>query len=439
MGESLDTTVESARKALLGLYGWADDGSGELLEISVKTPEGKWRHQHLEPSALWDQELMDGVRAWSARGRECYMGAVSLTERPEKSWRRGGAALRGRAGALWLDVDCQAPGRESEEFFTGVDEAVDKVDSAIGPVLAGASLVVGSGWGVQYWVPLREPVPGGDASRAVRALVGVVGAVTGKKIDRVWDVTRVMRMPGTFNWRAGGDEGDERPTGVIRWPADEYRGDLRLTYWQAVDTLAARMGLGGPDCLDNLLERYSAVSGESEEGTEVHAPLGEWLGDLDRLADEVLEWADVLEPAGWRCVSDPDSRGSEQVWERPGKIVGGSSGPERSAVVYADRPDLLVVYSDSPATGLAAGLRGGGHRGSSAGVGVIDKWRAWVDLAWGGVASEAQASVRRGGDDPVGKALWAAWSDETTWVHEWASDLTMTALDRWSGEMPPPW
>ena len=46
-------------------------------------------------------------------------------------------------------------------------------------------------------------MPGREASQAVRVLVGLVGECTGKKIDRVWDVTRVMRMPGTWNWRAG--------------------------------------------------------------------------------------------------------------------------------------------------------------------------------------------------------------------------------------------
>ena len=176
----------------------------------------------------------------------------------------------------------------------------------------------------------------------------------------------------------------------------------------AIDILAGRVGLSGPGCLEDLLERYAVPggTGDSEGSTGVHAPLGEWIGDLDRIADEVLEWAQVLEPAGWRCVSDPERRGTEQVWERPGKDVGSGSGPERSAVVYADRPDLLVVYSDSPWTGLSAGLRGGGHRGSSAGVGVIDKWRAWVDLSFGGVRSEAEACVRRGGDgDDVGAQL----------------------------------
>ena len=68
--------------------------------------------------------------------------------------------------------------------------------------------MIGSGWGVQYWIPLAEPVPGSEASRVVRALVGWVGEISTKKIDRVWDVTRVMRMPGTLNWRAGPDEDD---------------------------------------------------------------------------------------------------------------------------------------------------------------------------------------------------------------------------------------
>ena len=202
MRESLDTSVESAARALQGLFGWAD-GSEELLEISVKTPEGKWRHQHLEPSALWSAGFVTGVRGWSARGRECYVGCVSLNDRPEKPWQRGGSArgrVPGRSGWTWT---ARLRGREGDEFFTAVDEAVDGVDKALGPILAGAALVIGSGWGVQYWLPLREPITGVEASRGVRSMVGVVTELTGRKIDRVWDVTRVMRMPGTYNWRAG--------------------------------------------------------------------------------------------------------------------------------------------------------------------------------------------------------------------------------------------
>ena len=54
-------------------------------------------------------------------------------------------------------------------------------------------------------------------------------------------------------------------------------------------------------------------------------------------------------------------------------------------MVYADKPQLLVVYSDSPSDRVRRPVCvGSGRRGTAAGVGVISKWRAWVDLALGG-------------------------------------------------------
>jgi hypothetical protein len=308
-------------------------------------------------------------------------------------------------------------------------------------------LVVGSGWGVQYWIPLAEPVPGAEASRLVRALVGWVGEVTCKQIDRVWDLTRVMRMPGTLNWRAGPDEDEARPTGIIRWPDPAKARSGRLSLQNVSEVLGAQVNdvvatdddadarVPDADVLDWLLERY-ALGTDADAGGETGgwAPVGLVLGDLDRLAHEVLGWADVLEPHGWRCVSGSDGRSHEQVWERPGKPDAAhewEGAGERSAVVYDDRPELLVVYSDSPSTGFSSGLRGSGRRGDGAGVGVISKFRAWVDLAWGGNVTEARHCVHTGaaGDDPVAERLGRAWRSEMSWVTEWGRERELEAME----------
>jgi hypothetical protein len=445
----LDHSPESAQAALRGLYGWAEH---ELIEVSIKSPRGKWKTQQWRPSVLFEPETLKQLSYWSGEGREIYMGCVGLVAKPDKTWRRGGAALRGHAGALWLDVDCQAPGREGEEFFTGIAQAVEQVDAALGTELAAASLVVGSGWGVQYWIPLREPVPGADASRLVRVLVGFVGEATGKKIDRVWDVTRVMRMPGTLNWRAGSDPDTAQWTGILRWPDRAYAGADRLGPTNVTALVARQVAavldaevsdvspVEGPvdDVVDALLARFfdgaGAAAADDEGGTGGGwADVGHTLGDLERIADETLQWRDVLEPHGWRCVSglDPADQAHEQVWERPGKPEAsfGATG-ERSAVVYTDRPELLVVYSDSPLCGFAAGLRGSGRRGDGAGVGVISRWRAWVDLEWGGDSAAAAAAVRDGGADADGVAerLGRAWEHEMGEVMEWIAELEWAAL-----------
>jgi hypothetical protein len=312
-------------------------------------------------------------------------------------------------------------------------------------------VVVGSGWGVQYWIPLWEPVSGAEASRVVRALVGWLGEVTCKKIDRIWDLTRVMRMPGTLNWRAGPDESDARPTGVIRWPVITRRHDNRLKLEDVIDALGdvvsdvldiprldPELDLGA--VVDSLLERYTpGEPGTSGGGSGDGGWAGvEIVGDLNRIATEVLSWADVLMPHGWRWSGGYDFKpvdGKEQVWERPGKLAAnGERGyvGERSAVVYADKPELLVVYSDSPLTGFSAGLMGSGRRGTAAGVGVITKWRAWVDLAWGGDEQAARRRVQHpdagAGGDRVLERLGEAWRTEMGPIEDWGRDREYEAM-----------
>jgi hypothetical protein len=437
----LDHTPESARRVLQGLYGWAE--GRELVEVSIKSPRGKWHAQHWDVKTLLDPETIKQLSDWSGKQREIYMGCVGLTERPVSvpgRYPRGGAALRGHAGALWLDVDCQAPGREGDDYFSYVGEAVDVVDMCLGPDLADASLVIGSGWGLQYWIPLAEPVPGSEASRLVRALVGWVGEMSTKKIDRVWDTTRVMRMPGTLNWRAGPDLETARPSGVIRWPGSSKSWAGRLSLQNVIDALAAQVTdvidewPGEGDFLDWLLGRYSPDYTEIEGGDGGGwVPVTDVLGDLDRIADELLSWEDVLVPFGWRCASGLDHGAREQVWERPGKQHDGGveDSGERSAVVYADKPQLLVVYSDSSLTGFASGLRGSGRRGTAAGVGVISKWRAWVDLACAGDVDEARRRVDTGEDksDAVVGRLSVAWKRETDWMEQWGRERELEAMD----------
>jgi hypothetical protein len=441
----LDHTPEAARGVLRGLFGWAED-QDELIEVSTRSPRGRWKSWQWRASVLFAPETIQHLAHGSEEGREIYMGCVGLVEKPDKSWRRGGTALRGHAGALWLDVDCQAPGREGSEFFTGVDKAVENVDRALGAELSAASLVIGSGWGVQYWIPLAKPVPGTDASRLVRVMVGFVGAATEKKIDRVWDVTRVMRMPGTLNWRAGDDTETAHWAGVLRWPDRRYAGGSRLELGNVTDLLVDRVtAVLGPgvsdvtahvDQVEALLARfYPGTETETASGSGGwEAVEGDVLGDLDRMA-ETLSWADVLEPFGWRCVSGGlVGAGSEreQVWERPGKPEVSTGEPrERSAVVYADKPGLLVVYSDSPACGFSAGLRGSGRRGDGAGVGVISRWRAYVDLAFGGNGRAAADAVRDGvATDAVLERLGRSWETEMGWVEEWGREREWEALYR---------
>jgi len=399
----LDPSPEAARTALEAIHGWTRDVD-ELVEISIKRADGAWitAASSLD-DILREEGGLDVARRVSAKGGDIYFGVCSLTGTPSEG-RRGKKALRGHAGALWLDVDVRAPGRDGDVYFESVEAAATAVDEALAD-LGGTRLLIGSGWGIQYWIPLAKPVPAERASRVVRALVNLVAERTGKKIDRVWDSTRVMRMPGTYNWRGG----FESPTGVLVEDSDisgaiagsdfvtNGDGSVDETTEDSKSTTHAQHTPPETTTLAiAAVEKWLATSGhpaadflpgKSDADRGVYANLGSALLDLAAIADEALTWPDLLVPWGWTQI---EAYGPNQEWHRPGPTPDRAEG-KRSAVVYHDAPNLLVVYSDSEATGFKAGLRGAGARGDGAGVGVITKWNAWVDLAWHGDLRAASA------------------------------------------------
>jgi hypothetical protein len=376
----LDSSEAAARRALSII--WGQPLEGELVELSVRAGGGgggggRRRGGGWRTVACTVEEALDGgvaaLRRASSDGADAYIGVAALSRRPEAG-RRGGAALRGTAACLWLDIDCAAPGRDGPDYFAGVAEAVGAVDAVLAE-RAAAALVVGSGWGVQYFLPLDERVHSRTASAMVRALVAEVADGTGMRVDRVWDPSRVMRAPGTWNWRGGG--GGEA-TGVLRWPS-------------APPLRAAEVPVAGGAGAGPVAGAAVAAGGGGGGGA---------LMDLEAAADRRWTWAEILEPAGWRRSDGGGAGGGggreAEVWARPG------APGDRSAVVYADAPGLLAVYSDSAETGL---------RGAGPGA-VVTRWRALVALRWAGDAAAAADEAWRGwaaSEAEAGAGVVAEW------------------------------
>lgn len=285
-----------------------------------------------------------------------------------------------------MDLDCVAPGREGPQYFRDAEEALAALDGTLERLgLAGAAdVIVGTGWGVQGWIRLSEPVEAKTASRWTRALLQEIKTQTGgeRQIDRVWDVTRVLRFPGaeTFNWRGG--EGMESLVTVLRLPEPGNPG-------LALDKVAAALPVIEPD---PVLIPERLRSGGAAEGAA--------LLDLEAIFDR-LPWSAVLEPYGWTRVGGHGRvgvPGEMDVWLRPGKTARGAAavgggGGERSAVVYGDAPGVLVVHTDSEESGLPGWWEtrsmGGREEGGSRPANT--RWNTWARLT-----ARAQ---RLGGDE----------------------------------------
>lgn len=366
-----DNTRDAAEVALRAVYGFL--GPDELIEIGLKrtTAYGSGWQSVFTPL----EDLISGglpfVQSMSREGADVYIGACTIVGgAPERG--RGGASVRGRAGALWVDLDARAPGRDGPQYFESPEHALDVLDAVLERVgLPGAAdVVVHSGWGVQGWIRLSEPVDARVASRWTRALISEIRngpECNGEKqIDRVWDVTRVLRFPGagTYNWRGG--ENYETDVSILRLPAADAPG-IEL------DKIISALGAG--DAVEQA--RFVSTVGMSfSSGSGTGALL-----DLEAIFDRV-HWSDVLSPFGWTRVGgtvEMGVPGEMEVWLRPGKTP---HGGDRSAVVYGDAPGVLVVHSDSVDTGLPGWWEtrslGGREEGGSRRANT--RWRTFLRL-----------------------------------------------------------
>lgn len=370
------------RDVLELLYGWTR-GTDEKIEIAVrKNP--KWVPLFTTLDDLLTEGVAGGtLAARSADGWDVYIGACTLSAEPERG--RGGSGLRARSGAVWVDLDCVAPGREGEKYFADRAEALALLAAVEAESGLSPAVLVDSGWGIQAWYPLAEPVSAREASRLTRGLVSRLREIAAdKQIDRIWDMTRVLRFPGagTLNWRGG----------------PGWETESRILHFDPENTIPVAAFPYAP------VEEESAGAADAGVASGALGGGSGALMDLESIFDRV-PWSVVLEPFGWTRAlgwdGEPEGGGDNreaEVWVRPGKDR--ASG-ERSAVVYADAPGVLVVHSDAPECGLPGWweTRSAGGRGEGGREPANTRWNVWWRLVslngTGGLGGAAREDVAR--------------------------------------------
>lgn len=154
------------------------------------------------PDTRWhevsDIEGMVEDAAEMAKTSCTWYGIATRKERLKSG--RGGADDCVMIPAVWCDIDVQGPNHKSTNLPPSMEAARDLIASFPG---GPASFVVETGGGLQpYWL-LDEPM------RVGPELIGFLdhwrqtwqdlSAERGWSIDNVWDVARILRVPGTFN------------------------------------------------------------------------------------------------------------------------------------------------------------------------------------------------------------------------------------------------
>jgi hypothetical protein len=130
---------------------------------------------------------------------DVYVGCCAL-HRPPGKGRRGGESEAVLLPAAWADVDVNGGPDGRTGYAPSMEAALDAVST-----LAPPTMTVGSGYGIQSWWVLNEPLVMTDAGiqrRAKRIVHGVQRRLahnSGFKVDNTADLARVLRLPGTLN------------------------------------------------------------------------------------------------------------------------------------------------------------------------------------------------------------------------------------------------
>lgn len=329
-------TAVSPVDFLRALFGNVDAGYLTLFSIDPTTGARStdW-FDHPDLEAMADHAIAIGGL------RDVWFGLAPRLERLAAG-RRGGKDDCVGITCLWVDIDIAGPNHKD---VAGVLPTLDQARELVRSFPLQPSIIVATGGGYHvYWL-LDEMVTGTDASVllerwaatwADRALERQV------HVDNVFDVARVLRMPGTLNHKNASDT-----------PVDVVRFDTEVVYAYS-ELLDATID---PPAPPQHHERRVPYTGAERPGDDFNAR---------------HTCGHVLARNGW-TLGKPKTNGDER-WLHPW-----SPTSDESATVYAD-DGHCTVWSDTVPTkcpsivlrrpydpfGLYAALEhGGDHREAS--------------------------------------------------------------------------
>lgn len=127
-----------------------------------------------------------------------YVG-VATRKHPLPDGARGGVTDCASVPALWVDVDVRGPNHVSADLPPTLAAGLALVEEYPAP----PTIVVETGGGLQAYWRFRHSMPNdGELARLLGrwgATWTDLSAAHGWRIDAVWDVSRVLRLPGSIN------------------------------------------------------------------------------------------------------------------------------------------------------------------------------------------------------------------------------------------------
>lgn len=281
---------------------------------------------HICATEQWDGQVfaqgdIDGALAYIAKldreGREgIYLRACTLRQPPPRG-SRGGDELSLSLPGLWADIDIAGPGHKSKGTLPPTVEEAMRIVEASG--LPQPSHWVHSGGGLYPWWLLQHPVEITDledfrtlSAGWQQALLRGAQSIGYAYGSGVGDLSRVLRIPGTVNRKAG----LQRPCTALSEP---YAWSGQWFDMQQLQDALVKV-TPEPEPPQPITIRPSGGHNGERPGDE-----------FNRTAD----WHDILQ--GWQWIR---RMGDTWYLRRPGKLHGGHSATLRTST------DRLYVFSE---------------------------------------------------------------------------------------------
>lgn len=193
------------------------------LVVNVIDPD-----EHVHPMRLTSTNLEvvahEAIQASLKPGDNVYASCCLVSPESAKWHVRGAAEDAVAIAAAWLDLDIRGPAHVSDRLPPDQSSALE--------VLAGMdfepSIIVDSGWGIYGWWVFERPLAIDTEERRrffhrlVQGCQATAAAIAGRRgwtVDPTFDLARILRLPGTTNWKI---DGDPRPVRLLHESGIRY-------------------------------------------------------------------------------------------------------------------------------------------------------------------------------------------------------------------------
>lgn len=151
-------------------------------------------------------EMAKQAIIYNDKGYDVYFGVCLMDKAPTANNRAKTNDITSQV-AIWTDIDIESSAHKSSEK----EKLAPNFDTARGFLPFEASILVSSGYGLHGYNLLDTPLVIDDSNRNTakernRKYLDVIRKSAGEyKIDGVADLARVLRVPGTYNYKLGRD------------------------------------------------------------------------------------------------------------------------------------------------------------------------------------------------------------------------------------------